>query len=829
MKKRTVLRFALILCLLFSALSSVVCGETKSIDLNLKNSDIKDVLRALADQQRVNLIIDNDISGKITINLSRLSFKDALDLIVKNNGLTYQLENNVYHISKSDYTILNVKYQEGLLTVEAKEAKVSLVFERLARECNINLIIDPQLQQERITTLLTNLPPGEMLQALLNQSNCYQEVKEQLSYIHKRTTPPVPMTVTYQNNLLTVDAQNVPVAALARELTEKTGVSVVPEQNLSTTISVFFKNLSLADGLNTIGDTNNLLISNEGQSWRISRKTGSYRIKYSENLLTVDADAVDVNMVMNEIARQSGIAINLAKEVRGTVTAHFQKLPLDKGLQFIAEPQGWVVEKQPKYYTIRTNTNANPNIRIAYDGEKEIFDLEVQSAPITAVLSEMARRANLNIVVFSQVNWTVNNVRLQDMKFNQILDFLLKGTIFTYKMDQNTYLIGDGLSTRPENSDLAEVRIYPIRYLKAEQLLNTLPPVFPRQSFVQLPEKNALIVTAPPAVQEKFVNYLKQVDIDAIEDRTEVFKIKHLKAEDVLKLFPPSIPKNDVIVIKEANALAVTGPQNTISEIRQYIEKVDQVNPMIMFDILVLSITDSKTVDWNPANSVLLPDGQKVTVTPEKGEISIGNASLGENILTTIKLLVSKGKAKILQNPTISTLNGYQVNFNVSTKRNYKIITTTGSGDNLTKTETVKTFDSGLYITITPWVSANNQITMEIKPKFSEFGGLTDGLPETIERSTESTIRVADREMIVISGLKNTRKVKNTDKIPVLGDIPLLGYLFTKSYYTDNQDEYFVLITPYLVFTEEDKAQVEQEIRLKFGQETLQEWQKAKE
>ena len=525
----------------------------------------------------------------------------------------------------------------------------------------------------------------------------------------------------------------------------------------------------------------------------------------------MDADQIDISVLAKEIARQTGVNIMLDRDVRGMVNAHFQNLPLFQGLSIILENQGWIIEKQPSHYIIRNDTNQNKNIRIFYSPETKLFNVEVNNAPLTLILNEMARKADFNLVVLSQVNWTVNNIRLHGYSFTQVMDFLFKGTIFTYQFVDNTYLVGDGLIVRPENSSFATVKIYPIKYMKAEQMLNSLPPLFPRANFIQIPEKNALVVTGPESIHKLFSDYLEQIDIPTIDDMTEVIKIKYLKAEDVLKLIPPSIPKNDLIVLKEANAIVVRGPQNLIHQVQNYIDKIDQVNPLIVFDVMVAQISDSKGFTWNaPQGAIKLSNGNELYIGPGQGSIRLEDPGKTvkddeeKGILGALTLLLQNGDAKIVANPTITTLNGYPAKFNVSTKRNYEVQTaeTTTTDGTTSIGSTVKTYESGLRISITPWVSANNQITMEIKPEISEFGDPAQGtnLPSTFERSTETTIRVNDGETIVISGLKNTRKEKTVSKVPILGHIPIIGLLFTNYSTRDVQDEFVIVITPTLVF-----------------------------
>ena len=814
MQKFDFIKVSLVIFLIILCLVSTVYGETlRLIDLDFKNADLKDVLRALANQEGVSLVIDNEVSGPVTIHLTKVTFNDALAILAKNYNLTYIRENKVYHISRSE--LLKVEYQDGLLSVEARDAKLRTLIETVSQKTGVNLVPAPEIS-ERISIIILKATVADGINTILTQANCTEEKIGQVSFIKKRASDRS-FKVKYQAKLLSIDAQGIPLNVLAREITEKTGISVVPDQSLNLNANIFFQDLSVEDGLSILCETNGLLLLNEGLAYRIAKKTGSYRVVLKNNLLSVDCDNADVVAIINEIARQSGNNIILARDVQGQLTAHFQNLPFFQGLTAMLENRNLSLEKQADYYYVKTNPNNNPNMRISFDPEKKLYDLDVQTAPVATIINEMARKANLSMVVMAQVNWTVSNLRLQKLEFTQALDFLLKGTVFTYKLIGNTYLVGDGMVIRPENSDFAMVQVYPVKYLKADQFLTTLPPIFPKQNFVLMADKNAIIVTAPPTVHAMFNNYLEQVDVESIENRTEVIKVKYLKAEDVLKLIPPAIPKNDLIVIKEANAIAVTGPQNLINQVKQYISKVDQVNPMIVFDVMVVQISDSHGFTWKaPSGLIELSDGNKLKISPADPSISLidpgSTPSATDSTIAQLTMLVQNGKGKILANPTISTLNGYQTSFSVSTKWSYSVPTGTTNGEVVN--ESVKTYDSGLFITIVPWVSADNQITMEIKPKISEFGDSPkdSNLPSTSERTTETTIRVNNKQTVVISGLRNSRKQKTITKIPILGDIPLLGYLFKNNVDTETQDEFVIVITPYLVFNEADRIEADQKI-----------------
>jgi len=69
------------------------------ISLNFKNADIRDVIRLFADITGLNFVIDPDVSGRITIVLHEVPWDQALDIILKNNGLGKVYELNVVRIA----------------------------------------------------------------------------------------------------------------------------------------------------------------------------------------------------------------------------------------------------------------------------------------------------------------------------------------------------------------------------------------------------------------------------------------------------------------------------------------------------------------------------------------------------------------------------------------------------------------------------------------------------------------------------------------------------------------------------------------------------------
>ncbi|TDP96957.1 general secretion pathway protein D [Halanaerobium saccharolyticum] len=94
---------ALILILIFIFTATAAVGAQGRInDMNFKNADLTDVLRAIAEVANVNLITDSTVSGTVTVHLKDISFEKALDLITQTRSLTYKWDENTVVVAPPD-------------------------------------------------------------------------------------------------------------------------------------------------------------------------------------------------------------------------------------------------------------------------------------------------------------------------------------------------------------------------------------------------------------------------------------------------------------------------------------------------------------------------------------------------------------------------------------------------------------------------------------------------------------------------------------------------------------------------------------------------------
>jgi type IV pilus secretin PilQ/predicted competence protein len=95
------------------------------ISLNLKDVDLKDFFRLIHEISGLNVVVDSNVHGTVTLVLDDVPWDEALDIVLKNNGLGKQLEGNVLRIAK--VSTLTAEEEDATKLQQAQELSAPLV------------------------------------------------------------------------------------------------------------------------------------------------------------------------------------------------------------------------------------------------------------------------------------------------------------------------------------------------------------------------------------------------------------------------------------------------------------------------------------------------------------------------------------------------------------------------------------------------------------------------------------------------------------------------------------------------------------------------------
>ncbi|WP_425060717.1 Type IV pilus biogenesis and competence protein PilQ [Sporomusa carbonis] len=99
---RCLAKYIVLTLFIFVLTITGVSAANPLVNMNVTDGEVRDVLTALASIGRVNMVIDDSVSGTITIQLKNIPYDTVLDLVCKTKGLTYHEVNGVLVVGAAD-------------------------------------------------------------------------------------------------------------------------------------------------------------------------------------------------------------------------------------------------------------------------------------------------------------------------------------------------------------------------------------------------------------------------------------------------------------------------------------------------------------------------------------------------------------------------------------------------------------------------------------------------------------------------------------------------------------------------------------------------------
>lgn len=580
-------------------------------------------------------------------------------------------------------------------------------------------------------------------------------------------------------------------------------------------------------------------------------RTSPAKISITADTMSIDVKDTDIRDVIRMISTGYNLSIIIDKEVSGKVTLHLSGVPIMEGLSKLAESAGLEVVKEGSVYNVRKKSEEQRSV-IQFIRNK--LTVDVQNMDVRDFLKEISSKTAISIVPDAKVEGKISG-KLYDVNLEDGLRALLEGNGFSVSKRKNIYNVtsGDNQAGTPQ-AMMSPRRMggganggrttFNVEYSDGRLSLDVssgdledVVKAIAEQSGIQIvtygsirAEINAKLdnipLTEALALLLGGTNYtfIQKDSIILIGDRnpasqsgqalskSEMIHLKYIKADIV----PQILPKvNNIKVVKEQNALLITGTSEDIVNTREVIATIDIPTPQVIIDVLVVEYSRGMGQDYgltfgagdsgSHGNAFQYPHLQAsrtkqgmidALLFRDRGQWSKVLNMLPDNFYLNLRLMESQNKAKVLAQPSITVLNGNKASLDVSTTEYFKIVT----GINETQNLQFRPITFGISLQITPWISRGGQITAEIAPDISNStGNSSDNYPNVFKRSVSTTVRLNNNQTVVLGGLIRNDVNESNDKVPFLGDIPLLGALFRTKSKNNQQTNLVIYITPHIV------------------------------
>lgn len=300
--------------------------------------------------------------------------------------------------------------------------------------------------------------------------------------------------------------------------------------------------------------------------------------------------------------------------------------------------------------------------------------------------------------------------------------------------------------------------------------------------------------------------------------------------------------------IESSNSLVFTGTIEAVAKVKELIEEIDTPLRQVFIEMLIMEtdLDDSLnySVNWgtrfdnkgdtagaqgfisevstlsNALDSAIPGSTINVTGLARADGYHLGvvgrNVSHGGLSFDTIGALVTafhdKNRVDILMNPKLLVEDNTTAEIFVGINTAFQISSIANDRGEII-TNNFEFRDVGTLLRVTPLISNNDVVTLEIREEVSSLANQTNVTgalssqspgPQTRINRTITKVHVPNKYFLVMSGMIQDQYERRRIQVPCLGGVPLIGGLFSDKRMTDQKRNLMIFIRPQIIDTAED-------------------------
>lgn len=292
----------------------------------------------------------------------------------------------------------------------------------------------------------------------------------------------------------------------------------------------------------------------------------------------------------------------------------------------------------------------------------------------------------------------------------------------------------------------------------------------------------------------------------------------------------------------EAGVITIRATARQHARVQEFLDEVMvSAKRQVLIEATIVEVTLNNLyqqgIDWSllrrgPAGISIAQAVTGVTQAGPLASLFVGgitdpNFRLG-NISATVRLLESFGNVRVLSSPKISVMNNQSAALKVVNNRVYFTIkadtTSTANTSTTTYTSTLNTVAEGVVMNVTPQISENDSIILNVKPSVTRIlryvndpnpalanpcanslnpncniPAVQSPVPEMQTREMESLIKVNSGQIAVMGGLIQDQISDAEDGVPGLNRVSGIGALFTNQNKTNTKTELVIFMRPLVI------------------------------
>ncbi|MDT8435452.1 MAG: AMIN domain-containing protein [Gemmatimonadota bacterium] len=401
------------------------------------------------------------------------------------------------------------------------------------------------------------------------------------------------------------------------------------------------------------------------------------------------------------------------------------------------------------------------------------------SASMLDVLAGFSEYAGVSIVPSSEAAaMTVRGVDIRNQRWDVALDAILASQGLGWRLQSEGILIVDKLEgLRTRDTLQTETRVFRINYAGADSVAKTLSALATpsRGQVVAYQGANSVIVTDVPSVVARMDTLIRSLDRQTPQ-----------VAIDARIIFVNRTDVNEMGIVYDLKDVSNASGGNSINEV---IGVEDPLNPGTITNETLVDLSGESVAALANANDRVLAPSLQILASTAFGDFALS---------AFIEALEQHRLSDVQAAPSIQVVDNHNARIQVGERTPLRILEQGAQVQEATVA--VQFEDTGIILDVTPHITNNNQILLDVS---AERSGILTDLPDvgfTFEKQIgQSRLLLEDGETMVIGGLTLSEVTRTESGIPLLMNVPLVGGLFRSTKNSETKQDLIILVTPHIV------------------------------
>ena len=466
------------------------------------------------------------------------------------------------------------------------------------------------------------------------------------------------------------------------------------------------------------------------------------------------------------------------------ISSYILNRPFDQVLEMMAKSNGLEVikdenefyyleknelpkEEKPSRSSRRSSQRGNSSSPVVNSGvfnleldEAGFIDIKAIDVPIAIIISQASEKLNVSYFMYDKPGDDITTTMVASgITFDDLLTNMFRGKEFTFSKEDDIYLIG-----KHDTQGLLHTELVQLENRSIESVLETLPESMQENVEIkEFMELNGFVVTGSKVHTDAFKAYLKEIDVVVPVVKIEVLIVQYQKGYDINTGFQ----------------LGIDNQERTTSGV-------------------LLPSTDV-TLNSGSVNNL-------IDAFNGLGIVNLGKVT--REFYANLRAMESNSMVKIASTPKLVTLNGHEASSTIGQTSYYfeqtnRLVNASGGiGNNLLQSGTFRPTEANLSVNITPFVSKDEFVTLEIDVERSSFLGRAgeNAPPDKATQRFSSKVRVKNNEMILLGGLEELERENSGSGTPFLSRIPVIKWFFSNRTKRKDKSKLHLFIKPTVIY-----------------------------